>query len=375
MFFVLPKHVPQAIANLADGSVRADSIENQRHKVVITLGCLLEHVERLAAAGAEGWPDMPPVKIHKVYVGRTGGIYLSRPTEEIAKFLIPKIFVAQLVSLCFVFVLSILVTHTIAGPVYRMERIAREIGRGNLRGHTRLRPRDELKELADAFNMMSEGLAGKVRAMRNELTALEKAGSQADLSKLKALLDEFELPEDEERPGGADASLLDDEGPAEPDDDYFDELRDEEIIEDVDSGEEDEEGPGDHGASTGDAAAAADGSSSASEASGAADRSDEVADSGGSEGASEPRKETEPAWETEPSERAGSSASGARKRGLRNAGDLEGDYSFVVGRVGENRIYAIKNGSGMVVGIGDGFTCMGSDLPSVLPLTRNILRI
>ena len=38
------------------------------------------------AAEGEGWPAMPPVKIYKVYVGRTGGIYLSRPTEEIAKF-------------------------------------------------------------------------------------------------------------------------------------------------------------------------------------------------------------------------------------------------------------------------------------------------
>ncbi|OHB78718.1 MAG: hypothetical protein A2V98_07245 [Planctomycetes bacterium RBG_16_64_12] len=40
----------------------------------------------LMAAGAEGWPELPPVKIYKVYVGRTGGIYLSRPTEEIEKF-------------------------------------------------------------------------------------------------------------------------------------------------------------------------------------------------------------------------------------------------------------------------------------------------
>jgi len=43
---------------------------------------------QLAMAGEqEGWPPkLPVVKIHKVYVGRTGGIYLSRPTEEIAKF-------------------------------------------------------------------------------------------------------------------------------------------------------------------------------------------------------------------------------------------------------------------------------------------------
>ena len=38
------------------------------------------------AAKAEGWPELEPVKIYKVYVGRTGGIYLSRPTEEIEKF-------------------------------------------------------------------------------------------------------------------------------------------------------------------------------------------------------------------------------------------------------------------------------------------------
>ena len=35
-----------------------------------------------AAASA----PLPPVKIYKVYVGRTGGIYLSRPTDEIDKF-------------------------------------------------------------------------------------------------------------------------------------------------------------------------------------------------------------------------------------------------------------------------------------------------
>jgi hypothetical protein len=38
------------------------------------------------AAEDQGWPKLPPVKIYKVYVGRTGGIYLSRPTEEIGKF-------------------------------------------------------------------------------------------------------------------------------------------------------------------------------------------------------------------------------------------------------------------------------------------------
>jgi hypothetical protein len=43
---------------------------------------------RSAAAGrADDWlPKLPAVKIHTVYIGRTGGIYLSRPTAEIEKF-------------------------------------------------------------------------------------------------------------------------------------------------------------------------------------------------------------------------------------------------------------------------------------------------
>lgn len=37
------------------------------------------------AAREEGWPEMPPIKIYKVFIGRTGDIYMSRPTEEIGK--------------------------------------------------------------------------------------------------------------------------------------------------------------------------------------------------------------------------------------------------------------------------------------------------
>ncbi len=55
--------------------------------------------------------------------------------------------------------------------------------------------------------------------------------------------------------------------------------------------------------------------------------------------------------------------------------DLAGDYAFVIGRVGEETLYAIKKGSGLVAGIGDGFTCVSSDLPSILPLTRDVIRV
>jgi glucosamine--fructose-6-phosphate aminotransferase (isomerizing) len=56
-------------------------------------------------------------------------------------------------------------------------------------------------------------------------------------------------------------------------------------------------------------------------------------------------------------------------------GDLQGDYAFVIGKIDDDKLYAIKKGSGLVVGLGEGFTCLSSDLPSILPLTRKIVRI
>jgi len=55
--------------------------------------------------------------------------------------------------------------------------------------------------------------------------------------------------------------------------------------------------------------------------------------------------------------------------------DLAGDYSFVIGRVGEEKLYAFKKGSGLVAGISQNATCVSSDLPSILPITRQILYI
>ncbi len=55
--------------------------------------------------------------------------------------------------------------------------------------------------------------------------------------------------------------------------------------------------------------------------------------------------------------------------------DLEGDYAFVIGHINDDKLFAIKKGSGLVVGIGDDFTCVSSDLPSILPLTRKVVRL
>jgi|GEM_PF-890285 len=117
------------------------------------------------------------------------------PVKELAEVFIPKIFVAESISLIIVFMLCIWVTHTIAGPLYRMERIAAEIGEGDLSILARLRPKDELKELADAFNVMSRKLARKIYSIKEAVFFLEDGGAPKEaLVRLKASMDGFKLP-------------------------------------------------------------------------------------------------------------------------------------------------------------------------------------
>ncbi|MFH1424075.1 MAG: glutamine--fructose-6-phosphate transaminase (isomerizing) [archaeon] len=55
--------------------------------------------------------------------------------------------------------------------------------------------------------------------------------------------------------------------------------------------------------------------------------------------------------------------------------DLHGDYAFMVLNTKENALYAIKKGSGLVVGLNGTEAYCSSDLPSILPLTNKIVRI
>lgn len=58
---------------------------------------------------------------------------------------------------------------------------------------------------------------------------------------------------------------------------------------------------------------------------------------------------------------------------VKAASDLKGDYAYLISHKYENAIYAVKMGSSLYVGVGDGYTCVSSDLPSILDLTSMIV--
>jgi len=63
-------------------------------------------------------------------------------------------------------VLSLFLSHRIAGPLYRFERSVEEITKGNLTFRIRLRKKDEAQELANSMNRMIEELSSRISLIK-----------------------------------------------------------------------------------------------------------------------------------------------------------------------------------------------------------------
>lgn len=85
--------------------------------------------------------------------------------EAIAESLIPaleKVNMILLITLPIIFVvmllLAIIISHRIAGPIYRLEKELAEISKGDYSRRIKLRSRDELQEIAEGVNSLLDVL-------------------------------------------------------------------------------------------------------------------------------------------------------------------------------------------------------------------------
>lgn len=70
---------------------------------------------------------------------------------------------------------STLVTHRVAGPLFKLRDALKRIGEGDLSQHIRLRRTDYLREEAEVVNAMTDTLRRKFAAVKDEQAALESA--------------------------------------------------------------------------------------------------------------------------------------------------------------------------------------------------------
>lgn len=121
-------------------------------------------------------------------------------SKQLGQALLPGVIIAELISIFVVAFICIFVTHTIAGPVYRMEKVVRNIGEGDLTHFIKLRPKDELKDLADAMNEMTMGLRNKIISFKENVSSIRDgvtlAKSTGNVSKLDEVLKNLESMEE-----------------------------------------------------------------------------------------------------------------------------------------------------------------------------------
>ncbi len=81
-------------------------------------------------------------------------------------------------------IVSVFLSHRIAGPLYRLEKSVEDISKGNLSFRINLRRKDEVKELANLINGMIDTLSGRIQDIRLHTDAVRKAlaGLSEDLA-------------------------------------------------------------------------------------------------------------------------------------------------------------------------------------------------
>lgn len=82
---------------------------------------------------------------------------------------------AMILVLGLLVVHALVISHRLAGPLYRFRRVWQAVAEGNLSVRARLRKNDYLTQEADAINEMIGALAGRITGIEAQVTALRAA--------------------------------------------------------------------------------------------------------------------------------------------------------------------------------------------------------
>ena len=83
--------------------------------------------------------------------------------KSTADYILPAILfggtIVALVTALAASIVVILMTHRVAGPIYRFEKYAQKVGNGELLPDLKIRKKDQFQNMVNAFNNMTQGLS------------------------------------------------------------------------------------------------------------------------------------------------------------------------------------------------------------------------
>lgn len=82
--------------------------------------------------------------------------------------------ITSLFILCGIIFLTLIYSHRVAGPVYRLSCYVKELGSGDFRSPVHIREKDVIHPIADEMNTMLEGYQQTLKNIKDEVQGLEQ---------------------------------------------------------------------------------------------------------------------------------------------------------------------------------------------------------
>ncbi|MBW1694248.1 MAG: HAMP domain-containing protein [Deltaproteobacteria bacterium] len=76
---------------------------------------------------------------------------------------------------------TLLVSHKLAGPLFRFQKELDQIGEGNLTQAIKLREKDQISAMAESLEQMRVSLQGKVVAIKEDVEKIIESASGKDV--------------------------------------------------------------------------------------------------------------------------------------------------------------------------------------------------
>jgi len=102
-----------------------------------------------------------------------------------AKEILQNNWIFLIVGGLLIVVISIILSHKIAGPIYHFETVTRNMCERNLNQQITLRSRDDAQELAASLNRFNRTLSGDIRGMLGKSAEIKAALQSNDLQKVE----------------------------------------------------------------------------------------------------------------------------------------------------------------------------------------------
>jgi methyl-accepting chemotaxis protein len=101
-------------------------------------------------------------------------IYTLKTTQNILlQSVVLSVLFQILIGTVFTIIILIFVSHKIAGPFFRFEKIFENLGTGDLRIAIRLRDKDQFKALAEQLNNMIMSLKEKIKGVKKSYSQFD----------------------------------------------------------------------------------------------------------------------------------------------------------------------------------------------------------